>query len=351
MSAQQSKVTIHDIARKARVSASTVSRAFNPAERHRISQKTRERIYAIAERHGYRPNPIARALSSGGSNTIALILPGLSGPTIDNGRERYTGSEYYAQVLMHAVAVLSSSNMDLKVHTLRFGETDETFTELLHDLAVDGMIIVGMPMSERFRITTESPLPIVLLNSYREARLTGIDADNIMGGRLAAECLIQNGHTALGMLSGPENSRNAVDRTNGFKDYLREQKKRIHAKWFIHCDYSSASGYAAFQHLLQCPDKPTGVFCANDEIAFGALQAIRDAGLHCPDDISLIGFDNTHASAYTSPPLTTIEQPIATMANAALEYLLETLNNPKPVLNMAFPVTLVERSSVRRRSV
>ena len=214
-------------------------------------------------------------------------------------------------------------------------------------LGVDGLIIAGVPSDYRFAIDTGGPVPAVFLNSYLETAAFSIDADNINGGRLVAEYFISRGHVKIGMLCGPGSSRNAVDRVQGFRQQLTAAALAVHPGWFIECDYASAEGYKACRKILKQREKPTALFCASDEIAIGALQAINSEGLRCPDDISLVGFDNAPAVAHTTPPLSTVEQPIETMARQAVEKLLRIPHEPLTASRLVFPVTLIERESVR----
>ncbi len=342
MASNPRKVTIRDIARAAGVSPSTVSRTFDPAEKHRISEKTRKRIERVAEKHRYLPNRIARALSRGGSETIALVLP---------DSLHFSESEFYARVVMHAGAALSESHFDLKLHMLRPGETHESFAGLLQSLAVDGLLIAGVPTSERFAVSgIGTDNPVVMLNSYAEPSVSSVNVDNVHGGDLAAAHFIANGHTALGMLTGPKVSRDAIDRATGFRKRMITEGLNVNEKWFVPCEYGVQEGFEAARRLLRRARRPTAVFCANDEIALGALRAVKGCGLDCPDDISLIGFDNFSAVRHTSPPIASIEHPIAEMADAAVDLLLKLIAGSVSVMQITFPVTLLERESVCCRS-
>ena len=340
MARNSGKITIHDIAREAKVSASTVSRSFDIANKHRISEKTRKHIYKIADKYGYQPNKIARALSRGGTDTIALVF---------TETEKSTESEYYAHVIMGAVAALRNYNYDLKIHTLRDEDPCQEFSELLAKFTVDGMIITGIYNRMRFgQPRVDKSIPVVLLNGYEIPSAIRIDADNISGGRLAAEHFLELNHVNIGMLSGPQDCRDALDRKHGFKTRLAEAGLKLRKDWFLSCDYSEQAGHDAAISILKKSDKPTALFCANDEIALGSLCAIRECKLKCPEDISLIGFDNFSAAQHTTPPLTTIEQPVDTMVGEAVEYLMKLINNSATSKRVVFPVELVKRESVSK---
>ncbi len=338
MSAAKRRVTIYDIARAAKLAASTVSRALDPAHHERVSDATRARIASIAARLGYQPNRTARALSRGGTDTIAILLP---------ANTRYMDHEYYSRVVMAAVQLLADSHMDLKVHALSPTETRGSLLHLRNALAVDGMIAVGLPTADRFTLSpAEDTPPTILLNSYRDDRLASVDADNAMGGRLAAELFIARGHTQLGMLTGPTDSQNALDRQRGYRDALRAAGLAVRPHWFVPCLYGFEEGFEAAQHLCARRRLPTAVFCANDAIASGALRAFHARGVRCPQDISIIGFDDFLPARYAAPPLTTIAQPVTAMVQAAVQQVLVMLRRATPAVRITVPVHMVERASV-----
>ncbi len=341
MARDSRRVTIQDVARAAGVAASTVSRAFDPAEKQRIGEKTRKRVYRVAKRYGYRPNRIARALRRGGSDTIALIVP----DTIHS-----SGSEYCTRVIIHAVAALGKLDFDLKIHTMRDQEHTRGFPNLLRDFSVDGLLITGVSSLRRFGASSgDAPLPVVMLNGYEIPSVSRIDADNIAGGRLAAEHFIGQGHVALGMLSGPRDCRNALDREQGYRACLMEAGLALREEWFVPCNYGEQAGYEAAYKIFRMSERPTALFCANDELALAALRAVRERGLTCPGDISIVGFDNFAAARHTSPPLTTIEQPLDAMVDDAVDHLVKLVNGDAAAKRVVFPVALVERESVAGR--
>ncbi len=333
-------VTICDIARRAGVAVSTVSRALNPRTRARISAATCARIDRIAAQLGYQPNRSARALSRGGSDTIALVIPASA---------HFAVSEYYARVILGATAALSEHGLDVKLHLLRNGEEQNGFAHVARRLGVDGLLVVGLAMSQKFHYTAHEPrVPVVMMNSYEDPNLTTVDADNTAGGALAADYLVSSGHRRIGVLAGPDDSFDALHRLFGFVQRLRAARIRMPSRWCVHSAFGEEEGADAMRRLLRHRARPTAVFCANDELALGALRALREAGLRCPDDISLIGFDNSHASQHAQPPLTTIAQPLEKIVETAVTQLVALLQNPQPAMRILLPVTLVERASVRR---
>ncbi len=336
----QRTATICDIARRAGVAVSTVSRALNPRTRGRISAATCARIDRIAGQLGYQPNRSARALSRGGSDTIALIIPASA---------HFAVSEYYARVILGATAALSAHRLDVKLHMLREGEARSSFAYLARLLGVDGLLIAGVAMSDQFTVAENEPrVPVVMINSYEEPRVTTVDADNAAGGRLAAEYLLAHGHRRLGVLAGPRDSYDAMHRVLGFRQRVRAARLALRGEWCVHSAFGEDDGAAAMQRIMRRAVRPTAVFCANDELALGALRTLQRLRLRCPEDVSLIGFDNFLASQHARPPLTTIAQPLEKIVQTAVEYLMKLLHGVQPVMRVLLPVSLVERASVRR---
>jgi DNA-binding LacI/PurR family transcriptional regulator len=333
-------VTLRDVARKAHVSISTVSRALSPCPRHRISDSVCARVQRAADALGYQPNRSARALIRGGSDTIALVIPASA---------HFAESEYYARVVLGAVAVLSGRQMDVKVHMLRSGEGQPRFNFLVRQLGVDGLLIAGISMSDHFEVVAaEPPPPVVMINSYVEPSVTTVDADNQAGGRMAMEHLLAQGHRAIALLAGPHNNYDAQQRMLGARECLRDAGVTVPAGNCLHSAFGKDEGFRGAVRLLRQTPRPTALFCANDELALGALRAVRSLALRCPEDVSLIGFDNISAASLADPPLTTVAQPLDQIVTVASEYLLKQLGGDTQSMRVLLPVTLVARASVGR---
>lgn len=325
---------MRDIARAVGVSVITVSRALNPLTAHRVKAATRARIEKAARARGYRVNLYARALRCGRAQTFALLFP----PS-----PHFAASEFYAQVVFATVNAAHGAGYDLKVHVMRPDEAPSTAFE---DMGVDGMVLVGFSDGTRALIEQAGNVPVVLLNSVPHPGLPCIDADNVHGGRLAAEHLLSFGHQQIGVLAGPAYSPNARDRLQGFREALQQNGVPLPDNHIEVCEFGVEEGRRAAQKLLRRAPHLTALFCANDELAIGALQAARTFGLQCPADISLIGFDNINASVLALPPLTTVEQPIAEMCARCVAVLLDRLAGKKPPLRQLVEVRLISRASV-----
>ncbi len=250
---------------------------------------------------------------------------------------------------MGSVQHLVTSRVDLKVHGMNVAESKAELGGLCRQLAVNGLVAAGLSTADHLKPTEQSrTLPLVLFSSYEDAALSSVDADNVQGGRMAAEFFIAHGHTHLGMLTGPLDSRNALDRQKGYRAAILAAGLPVRDAWFSPGVYGAQPGYEAAPRLFASKRHPTAVFCANDDIASGALRAFRERGLHCPRNISVIGFDDFMVARYTTPPLTTIAQPIEEMVRLAVQHILQMMRHGAPVVRMVVPVHLVDRAAVGR---
>ena len=330
-------VTMNYIAEISNVSIATVSRVFDPATKDKVRDKTFKKIMKIADELGYMPNRTAQALSRGGTNTVGLILPAGS---------HFSTSEFYARIIMNTAVFLRERSYDIKLHILRDDEKIENISALKQSLGLDGLIMVGIPFLSKIRSASFSALPVVMMNSGVRHGITTVNVDNVHGSWLAASYFHEKGHKKFGMLTGPSNSPDANERRKGFLQYIKEHKLRVNKKWFLPCRHGEPEGYEAGLKLLKQSNRPTAVFCTNDETAFGLVRAVNELGLNCPEDIAIIGFDNLSATQYTSPPLTTIEQPIIDMTSAAVDLLLKLIEKPASTTHEIFPAKIIERESV-----
>jgi len=329
--------TMKDIALASGTSISTVSRVFDTKEKNKISAKTCKKIEKIAAKMGYVPNRSARALIRGGTETIGLVFPNST---------YFEASEYFAKVIMNATAFLRDYNYDIKVHILRFGEEVESLSAIKQHLNVDGLIMAGIPLSDQFKDDSLLEESVVMINSGQRSGITTISPDNAQGGYLAAEYFHKKGYKKLGLITCLPDNSDMIERRNGFIKYLKENKLKINEKWFLNCEPGINGGVNAGNSLLKTHSRPTAVFCVTDETALGVMSAMRELKFKCPNDLAIIGFDNLAIAQYLSPPLTTIEQPIAEITQAAVEILLKIIKTNFSPTHTVFPVKLIERLSV-----
>jgi len=330
--------TIREVAREAGVSIATVSHALSG--KRPVSGATRRRIKSAARRLGYRPNQVAASMITGRTQTLGVIVPDIANPFFSG--------------LVHAAEVAAAGRgYTVVVCTAELDPALETrHVEVLHDKRVDGLLYLGGTdrNNPALRALARAGTPIVALDEAlpflpRSASL--VTVDNEEGGRLAARHLLQLGHTELGVVNGPSGLPTARARLQGFAEAagdadLRPQQRRVRYAEA----YTLAAGRAAAADLLAREPDVTGLFCANDLMALGAVEAARELALDVPRDLSVVGFDDIFVSALVSPPLTTVRQPLVQLGKEAAELAIalieqEVAGPDRRVL----PVELVVRDS------
>jgi LacI family transcriptional regulator, repressor for deo operon, udp, cdd, tsx, nupC, and nupG len=341
---------IVQIAKRLGVSPSTVSRALRQETAHLVSPARRKEILDLADKLRFSPNPGARILRRGLNATLTVVVP------LD---ENIFFSEFYGRFLAGSLHAAAARNWDVHICALR--KTPRTdFREALQHLGVDssGIIYLAEPLSEsdvhklqgyrRPLVLTRSVLPPDVDPALLGAPVVGID--NTGGAGSAANLLLQLGHRKIALLLGPSASRDAKERKVGYLDTLRRAGTEPPAEWIFEGPFNTETGRVGMAAFLKGPGRPTGVCCANDEIAFGAIEAIRAAGLSCPHDVSVVGFDDGLWATVCRPALTTVRQPLADLAERAVSLLVEAATRPAqthPALPSNLAAALVIRDSTQ----
>lgn len=326
--------TIKDIARIAGVAPSVVSRALN--NKYGVKESTRQRIVEIARELGYYPNSAARSLVTRRTEMIGVVMADISEP-------------YYSQTIKGMEYLATQTG-----YTLLFSNSYENVEQgqVLHKMIsgerVDGLVIVGSNIQEKSFISTllEREIPFVLVErNFSDPRVNCIWVDNVRGGYLATKFLIDKGHKKIAHIAGNLYFQVALDRIEGYKRALAEAGIGFTEEWVAAGDFLTEGGYQAMKELL--PLGCTAVFAANDAMAYGALQAIWEAGLSVPDDIAIIGFDDLEFSGLTNPPLTTVRQPRYEMGRRSVEILVSVLRDKQPNgVKICFQPEITVRRSV-----
>ena len=321
-----------DVARLAGVSQKTVSRVFN-GERY-VSAEVRRRVLEAAEELGYRMNSAARALASGRTRSIGVVTLGtaLYGPA-----SLLIGIERAARDAGYALRVVNTLEGDP-------GGVAGAVESLLEQ-GVDG-IVVSEPIDEG-EVSVGVGVPVLVLGApaaFAGPRVVSVGVGAQSLARAATEHLLDLGHPTVHHLAGPRRWFAARDRLEGWRAALaargRERPPVVEGDW------SAASGYAAGRELAFEGDV-TAVFAANDDMAIGLIRALTEAGLRVPEDVSVVGFDDSPVSAYVTPPLTTVRQPFDAVAREGLRLLVQAIEKPEAGLAPASdpPVELVVRAS------
>lgn len=329
--------TIQDVARRAKVSAATVSRALSSPER--VSETTRERVSDAVRLTGYTINEAARSLRRRASRTILVAFPNIGNP-------------YYSTILDSVVHEAASRGFGVLVAN-RLGEDP---TQWLRDYFLsnraDGMVLLdaSLDVDQLHEMRTrQGKLPLVVAcDEVLDARLHSVMSDNRAAAARATQHLIDLGHHRIGHIHSPARNNTVSERLLGYKQALSEAQLAIRPGWIIDGDFSLESGVAAAKTYLKLDDKPTAMFAANDEIAIGFISALRGVGIQCPRDISVIGFDDISVSRCVIPALTTMRQQrdeIGRLATKSLLDILEGMHSDADPIHIELKSPLIVRDS------
>ncbi len=309
-------VTIKDIAKVAGVSHTTVSRALNGNPL--IKKETRDKIEKIAAELNYVPNFSAKSLVMKKSYTIGLFFS-----SIDQG----TSASFLVDVIKGINHVLDE-NYSLTVH----GIDSIRYLDSISPQRFDGILVMSQSDADNEFIyhVKRTRIPLVVLNRHLEDQsIMNVVADDKGGVREAIDYAIAQGHRKLAMIEGKAGFKSTTERKQGFLDSLLAHSLLPNPDYFAAGDYSIESGYQTMNALLALPSPPSLVFCANDDMAIGAMNACYAAGVSVPNGMSLIGFDDIVFARYTNPALTTVRRPIADISELGTKKLIELMQNPE----------------------
>ncbi|RCX22565.1 LacI family transcriptional regulator [Fontibacillus phaseoli] len=309
-------VTIKDIAKVAGVSHTTVSRALNGSPL--IKQETKDKIAKIAAELNYIPNFSAKSLVMKKSYTIGLFFS-----SIDQG----TSSSFLVDVIKGIHHALDE-NYSLTVH----GIDSIRHLDGISPYRFDGILVMSQSDADNEFIyhVKRAGIPLVVLNRHLEdPGIMNVVADDKSGVREAIDYAIALGHRKLAMIEGKAGFKSSTERKQGFMDSLLAHSLPPSSEYFVSGDYSIESGYVRMTSLLALPVPPTLVFCGNDDMAIGAMNACYAGRISIPDQLSLIGFDDIVFARYTNPALTTVRRPIADISELGTQKLIELMQEPQ----------------------
>jgi LacI family transcriptional regulator len=331
---RRSRPTIYDVARLAGVSTATVSRALNGTAR--IAPATQAAIAAAIDQLGFAPSTIARSLVTKSTQTIAFLLPDITNPF------------YAALVSGIQDSALARDHTMLLCTTEGDPEREEQYLNLLRAKSVDGALVDGLVLpSDRIARFVREGFPIVCLDRDIDSRsIPLVQVDNKHGGLLATRHLLDLGHTKIAHVTGAGSLRISEDRRSGFREAFAQFGLRPADDAIVDGNFTAEGGYDAIRRLLEFEVPFTAVFAANDLSAIGVVTALTQSGRRVPEDVSVVGFDDLRLAAYTSPPLTTVQQPAAEIAQRATEILIDLTHGKKVrTMRQLLPPTLVVRGS------
>ena len=333
-----SGVTIDEVAALAGVSPMTVSRAINQGK---VRDDTRERVMRAVQALGYTPNLAASTLAAAQHTRIALIYTNPSGA-------------YLRELLVGLLRGASNAAIQLVIH---YWDNLDPVAERRAARALAGRVdgvILPPPLCESPVAVTElvqAGIPVVAIASgHLRDDVSCVRIDDFHAGKEMAEPLIQHGHTRIGFIRGRNDLSASARRYDGFATALHEAGLEVEPRLVQEGDYTYRSGLDAAEKLLSQPQPPTAIFASNDDMAAAAISVAHRQGLDVPRDLSVVGFDDTSAATTVWPELTTLHQPIAAMADAAIDILLRTIrqrtDDSRVLTDHVLPHRLVMRDSV-----
>ncbi len=315
--------TITDIAKKAKVSTMTVSRVLSKSGP--VAPKTAERIKKAMKELNYRPNLIARSLSSKRTMTIGVVIPKTQKIFLDN---------YIAQVLSGISDVAQANDYRIMtIPTNRSDKEEDSYLNYARSKLFDGMILLKTKINDPHLLElSKSGFPYMLVN-YREYAndYNFVDTKNIRGTELAINHLYNKGHKKIAFVAGSMDETNAKDRLTGYKKSLKKFNLAFKDDYIIYGEFNKDIAYERSEKLLKLKDRPTAIFCSDDYMALGVIQRIKNLGLKVPKDIAVIGFDNIEIGEFTRPALTTVKQPMYETGECSVEGLLSLITKKDKV--------------------
>ena len=331
----RSRVTIREVAALAGVSHQTVSRVINGSKQ--VIPETRERVEAVIAELGFQPNAVARSMAQGRTRTLACFSPNLTDYTFASIIE---GAEI--ELRSHGYFLISASAPD----ELAFATLVE---QLVTSQRTEGLLIINPYADARHTMLPENA-PMVFLGAHPRAEMVdSVRLDDESAGCMAAQHLIDLGHSRIAMITGPLSEDCAQDRRAGYRLALAQAGIPYDPELLFEGDWSASSGYLAVQSLMKRGISITGLFAQNDRMAIGAIRALKEAGKQVPEEVSVIGFDDMPLSSFFDPPLTTVRQDTFAMGKKAADLLVKAVEGTgESRQHLRLPGEIVVRSSTAR---
>ncbi len=310
-------VTIKDVAREAGVSVGTASQALrgSPA----VREATRRRVLVVAKRLRYQPSALARGLVTRRTHTVGLLISDIANPFFIRA---VRAVEDVAQEHGYNVILCNTDEDPAK---------ETQYLRVLMEKRVDGIILATTAASRRaVREICWRRIPLVLFDRELSGVATNVvKVDGVLGGRLATQHLLDLGHRRIGIIHGPRDRSTGAERLEGYLTSLRAGNVRPDPELIHEGNFKQDSGYRLTKALLEVSPPPTALFCTNNLMTVGALQALRDRNVRLPDDLSLVGYDDMEWWTLTHPPLTTVGQPVYDLGREAMRLLLAQIGQEK----------------------
>lgn len=327
--------SIKDVAREAGVSIATVSRVLNDIDV--VNEDTKKKVLDAIKELGYRPNIVARSLKTQRTKTIGILLPDISNQFYP---EIVRGAEDVSNIYDYNI-ILCNSDLDI--------EKEKEYLRVLKEKMVDGVIYMSSSLrDEILELINELDLKTVLVETRdKDGVLPSVTIDNIKGSYDSTNLLIKKGIKDIAFIGTKKDNMNAWgDRYVGYEKAMNEAGIKIDSELVYLDTIKVKSGYEGIQHFLGLNKKFKGVVCASDDIAMGAINALRDKGMEIPRDVSVVGFNDNFAASIFYPKITTVSQPTYDMGSVAMRMLIKMLNKKElDEPNYVLEHELIERES------
>lgn len=329
------RTTLKNLAARAGVHPSTISRVVNNDPLLRVSPETRARIEALLQETGYRPDVVARSLKLRQTFVLAMIIPDITNPLFAN---IFLGIEDAASERGYSVLLANTGGSP---------ERERDRLRTVQARQVDGLILASAMLRDpSVGWLREQSIAHVLVNRYSDQRDLFVGADDFGGARAATQHLLSLGHRRIAHLSGGSGISTAVERRRGYVTAMREAGIEPDPALVAESGYLEETGRAAMERLLALPEPPTAVFAVNDMAAIGAHRALLDRGLRIPEDVALVGYNDVPLASRLEPPLTTLRVPAREFGRLSAEMLVERIRTGGATLRrVILPVELVVRGS------
>lgn len=326
-------ITIRDVAQRAGVSVTTVSRALNGTGP--VSDETRQRVEAASAALRYMPHGTARSLITRRTEVFGVVLPDLFG-------------EFFSEVIRGMDPLAQQSGYHLLLSSSHAEQGEIEFALGAMRGRVDGLVVMSPNASARaLAASLPADVPVVLLNCDAAGEnFHAINVDNFGGAREMVRHLVGLGHRRIGMVRGVEGNFDARERVRGYRAALAEAGlEGADGRWEAQGDFTEAGGYRAALELIRRDDAPTAVFCANDSMAVGAMSALRESDVRVPEDVAVAGFDDIPIGRYLSPSLSSVRVDVNRLGARAVELLCHAIAGDAPPAQELLETRLVVRRS------
>ncbi|MFF2996560.1 LacI family DNA-binding transcriptional regulator [Streptomyces sp. NPDC057950] len=330
--------TIKSVAARAGVGRTTVSRVINGSEL--VSEKARAAVLAAIAELNYVPNSVARGLVTSRTNSVALVIP--------ESESRLGSEPYFSAVIRGVSTALAETRTQLHLILVRDQSERDQLTESVAEQRVDGVLLVSVHEHDPLPgLLEDMGLPTVLAGRRSaDESLSHVHSDNAGGAAAAVEHLLARGRRTIGTISGPLDMDVARSRLQGWRETLEKAGHEVPDRLVASADFTEEGGETAMRSLLRQVPSLDAVFVASDVMAAGALAELRRQGRRVPDDVAVIGFDDSIIARHSTPPLTSVRQPVEEIGTTIARILLAEIDDPEePRRHIVLPTELVVRES------